>query len=131
MSVPTAVHPVPGCWYQHLDKGQEFQVIDVDETAAMVATQHFDGDLEAISLDDWYELDIEAIEAPEDCTGPMDDIEPDDLGYSDTAMDAADWSAPLEELKSDADGAGAAEPEADDAAESAQEAGIELVPYRE
>jgi len=61
----------------------------------------------------------------------MDEIEPDDLGYSDTAMDATDWSAPLEELKADADGAGGAEPEADDAAESAQEAGVELVPYRE
>lgn len=129
MIMPTAIHPVAGRWYQHLGKGQEFQVIDVDESSAMVATQHFDGDLEAISLDDWYELELEAIEAPEDCTGPMDEIDPDDLGYSDTAMDAADWGAPLEELKADADDAVA--PEADDAAEPAAEAGVELVPYRE
>lgn len=129
--MPTAVHPVAGCWYQHLVKGQEFQVIDVDESGAIVSMQHFDGDLEAIGLDDWYELELEAIEAPEDCTGPMDDIGPDDLGYSDTAMEPADWDAPLEELKTGTDGAGASEPDADDAAESAPEAGVELVPYRE
>jgi hypothetical protein len=46
-------------------------------------------------------------------------------------MEADDWGAPLEELKADADGTGAAEPEADDTEESAREAGVELVPYRE
>jgi hypothetical protein len=130
MTMPTAVHPVAGRWYQHLGKGQEFQVIDVDEPAAMVATQHFDGDLEAISLDDWYELELEVIEAPEDCTGPMDDIELDDLGYSDTAMDPDDWSAPLEELRTPASADGA-EPEPGEKTELLQDQDVELVPYRE
>lgn len=129
-TMPTAVHPVPGRWYQHLGKGQEFQVIDVDEPVAMVATQHFDGDLEAICLDDWYELELEAIEAPEDCTGPMDGIELDDLGYTDTAMDPADWNAPLEEIKATA-AAAESEAEPDDLTGLHQDRDIELAPYHE
>jgi hypothetical protein len=32
--------------------------------------------------------------APEDATGPLDDVEVEDLGYSETGMTAADWPAP-------------------------------------
>ena len=33
-------------WYLHLDKGQPFQVIAVDEDTRLVEIQHIDGDLE-------------------------------------------------------------------------------------
>jgi hypothetical protein len=39
--------------------------------------------LEEIDLDAWYELPIESIEAPEDWSGPFDEMESDDLGYDD------------------------------------------------
>ncbi|UCH53732.1 MAG: hypothetical protein JSW09_02750 [Pseudomonadota bacterium] len=84
-------------WYRHLDKGQEFHVTAVDEEAATVELQHFDGDLEEVDLDDWYRMDVEPIEAPEDWTGPLDDIERDDLGYTETEMTAEDWNRPLRE----------------------------------
>jgi hypothetical protein len=60
--------------------------------------QHFDGDLDEIDEDAWGSLPLEFAEAPEDWTGPIDDVEPDDLGYSETAMNAGDWSAPLQPL---------------------------------
>ncbi len=50
-----------------------------------------------MDLDDWYQLDIESIETPEDWTGPVDDIERDDLGYTETDMEKDDWSTPLGE----------------------------------
>jgi hypothetical protein len=63
---------------------------------------YFDGDIEEVSLIVWRTMDLEVAEAPEDWTGPMDDIEPDDLGYSsETVMSNEDWSAPLQEVRRD------------------------------
>jgi hypothetical protein len=87
--------PVIAQWYRHLDKGQEFQVTAFDEDDATVELQNFDGDIEEVDLEDWYRLEVEAIETPEDWTGPMDDIERDDLGYTNTEMTADDWNQPL------------------------------------
>ncbi len=84
-------------WYRHLNKGQEFHVTAVDEAERTVEIQHFDGDVEELGLEEWYAMDLEAIEAPEDWTGPMDDVERDDLGYTETGMRGEDWSGPLRE----------------------------------
>lgn len=89
--------PVVSQWYRHLDKGQEFQVTAIDEDDGTVELQHFDGDVEEVDLEDWYRLEVEPIEPPEDWTGPMDDIERDDLGYTETDMTAEDWNRPLRE----------------------------------
>ncbi|MCO6439969.1 MAG: hypothetical protein J5I81_02545 [Nitrococcus mobilis] len=79
--------PVVGYWYRHLDKGQTFAVVAFDESQAAVEVQHYDGDVEEIDLDSWYEMEIEPTIAPKDWIGPLDDIEPDDLGYTDFAVD--------------------------------------------
>src|ERR671914_772000 len=91
----TEADPIVGIWYEHLDKDQKFEIIEIDKVSRHVEIQYFDGDLDMIDLDEWYELDIEPIEPPEDWTGPVDDIERDDLGYTETDMDAAEWSDPL------------------------------------
>ena len=95
--MPTAHKPVISQWYRHLDKGQQFYVTALDEEEGTVEIQHFDGDLEEMDFDDWHQLNIETIEPPEDWTGPVDDVERDDLGYSETDMTAEDWQEPLEE----------------------------------
>ena len=93
----TEADPIVGNWYQHLDKGQRFKVLAVDEDEGSVDIQHFDGDLEEMDLSDWYQADLEPGEAPENWAGPIDVGEPDDLGSSITDTAAADWDAPLEE----------------------------------
>ncbi|MGA9032293.1 MAG: DUF6763 family protein [Sulfuricaulis sp.] len=93
----TALKPVISQWYRHRDKGQQFYVTALDEEAGTVETQHFDGDLEEMDFDDWHQQSIEAIEPPEDWTGPVDNIARDDLGYSETDMTSEDWQEPLEE----------------------------------
>jgi hypothetical protein len=95
----TDADPVVGNWYQHLDKGQKFEVVAVDEENALVEIQYFDGDMDELGLDVWHGLDIEPIEVPEDWTGPLDDVERDDLGYTETDMQPDDWTASVSEVK--------------------------------
>jgi len=95
--MPTSLKPVVSQWYRHLDKGQQFYVTAIDDEEGTIDIQHFDGDVEEMDFDDWHELVIEPIEPPEDWTGPVDDIERDDLGYSETGMTPEDWAEPLGE----------------------------------
>jgi Family of unknown function (DUF6763) len=85
-----------GQWYSHLDKGETFQVTAVDEKSKTIEIQSFDGDLDEIDDATWSALPLELTEPPEDWTGPVDDVEVDDLGYSDTEMKTRDWEAPLQ-----------------------------------
>ncbi len=90
--MPFIHKPIVDQWYRHLDKGESFRVVAIDEDARTVEIQDFDGDVEEIDLENWYVMDIEPIEPPEDLTGPMDDIERDDLGYTDTGTADQEWS---------------------------------------
>lgn len=94
----TEADPILGNWYQHLDKGQKFSVVALNEDEGLIEVQHFDGDLEEIELDSWYEMDLEPIEEPENWSGPIDVGEIDDLGTEVTDTSGDDWNDPLEEL---------------------------------
>lgn len=95
----TNADPKTGTWYRHVDKGQKFEVVVIDSDAQTVEIQYFDGSLEELDLDAWYDLDIEPTEPTEDWTGPIDAIERDDLGYSETGMQGDDWNQPLREYR--------------------------------
>ncbi len=86
-----SLQPLTGQWYRHLDKGQSFRVVSVEKDRDLIELQHFDGDLEEVEFAAWFAMDLEATAEPEDWTGPMDDSDTDDLGYSDTAMKEQDW----------------------------------------
>ncbi len=88
--------PQIGQWYARADKGEVFQVVGYDERARTIEIQSFDGDLDEIDDDQWNSLLLERSAPPEDWTGPMDDVETDDLGYSETEMKPADWRLPLQ-----------------------------------
>lgn len=94
----TEIDPIEDNWYRHVDKGQMFVVISVDNDGGVIELQYFDGDIEEIDKETWYELSIEGIEPPEDWTGPMDKLETDDLGIDVSDMRPEDWAAPMEEL---------------------------------
>jgi hypothetical protein len=82
------IEPKVGSWYQNLINSQVFLVVSLDEDAALVELQHSDGDIEEISLDEWHTWDLQATDAPDDWSGPIDDLEADDLGFSDTRSEA-------------------------------------------
>jgi hypothetical protein len=75
------VDPIIGSWYRNQETGNDFEVVALDEDAQTVEIQYFDGEVEELDLDAWYELSIDPIEAPEDWSGPFDEMEADDLGY--------------------------------------------------
>jgi hypothetical protein len=95
--------PIVGSWYRDSDKGRLFRVVAFDEDRGIVELQHFDGDVEEIDASDWFDMDIEPAEAPEDWTGPVDGGETDDLGYDKTAKPRA-LKDPLEEPEPEEDG---------------------------
>lgn len=88
--------PQIGQWYAHRDKGERFQVTAIDEASRSIELQYFDGDLDEVDENAWYAMSLDRIEPPEDCTGVLDDVETDDLGYSETDMSERDWQEPLQ-----------------------------------
>jgi len=84
-----------GQWYLRWDKGEIFQVTGYDEPSGTIEIQSFDGELDEIDKESWATLPLGLAEPPEDWTGPVDDVEVDDLGYSETQMTGRDWAAPL------------------------------------
>jgi hypothetical protein len=89
--------PIIGAWYHHPEKAQKLKVSALDDHTATVEIQYFDGSIDELDLDTWYGLDMERIEPPEDWTGPMDNIEKDDLNPVGTEMQREDWEAPYQE----------------------------------
>lgn len=87
-----------GQWYLRWDKGEIFQVTGYDDKSRTIEIQTFGGDLDEIDAETWTALPLGLAEPPEDWTGPVDDVEVDDLGYSQTEMTARDWAAPLQPL---------------------------------
>ena len=89
--------PIIDSWYHYPEKAQKFRVNAIDEHTDTVEIQYFDGTLDEIEMTEWYAFDIELIEEPEDWTGPIDNIERDDLNPVGTEMQREDWDAPYEE----------------------------------
>jgi hypothetical protein len=81
--------PQVGDWYQNQDKGEPFQVVSVDAASGTVQIQSFDGELDSIEMEDWERIPLVSAAAPEDWTGPMGDMEPDDVNEDDSPSDRA------------------------------------------
>jgi hypothetical protein len=94
------VDPIIGNWYEHLDKGLRFEVVAIDEDEGMVEIQYFNGDVEEIEMEMWFELEIEPSEPPEDWTSSIDDAESDDLDDMETDIESEDWDTSQQALRS-------------------------------
>jgi hypothetical protein len=94
----TEADPILGCWYRHLDKGQEFYVVAVDEDNNTIEIQNFDGNLGEVDLQEWRQMDLETIEEPENWSGALDIAEIDDLGTEITDTLPDDWNQPASEI---------------------------------
>lgn len=91
--------PLVGMWYEHLDKGQEFKVVAVNDDTETIEVQHLDGDIEEFGFDEWEELEIVPTVEPEDWAGPYDNMKAEDMGYSDTGDDHLNWGSPLDRFQ--------------------------------
>lgn len=95
------IDPIVDNWYSHLDKGQRFKVVAVDEDNDTIEIQDFDGNINEYSFDTWYQLDIEVSEEPENWSGAMDIGERDDYGTEVTDTPDEDFDEPLNEFHDD------------------------------
>ncbi len=75
--------PIVGHWYSHRDKGETFQVVAVDELSGTIEIQEFDGGIDEIDFEQWRQLAGDSAAPPDDWGGPVDDVEPDEFGYTD------------------------------------------------
>ena len=87
------VDPIIGNWYRNEDTGAEFEVVALDEDVQTIEIQYADGEVEELELDTWYDLPLERIEAPDDWSGPFDDLESEDLDYDEEAVERDDVEA--------------------------------------
>lgn len=92
------LRPEIGSWYRSMADPM-FKVIALDEDDDSIEIQYFDGDIQELDLDSWQRMEIEAVEEPEDWSGPFDDLEQDDLGYDDTGQNHSLHSNPLDEIE--------------------------------
>ena len=90
--------PIIGQWYAHRLKGQRFFISAIDETDGTIEAQHFDGDLEEYTVEQWRELPLDISAEPENWGGAMDIGAIDDYGTEVTDTLGADWNDPLKEL---------------------------------
>lgn len=79
-------------WYEDLETGRRFEVVDVDEDNGVVEVEYLDGEMEEIELDAWYDLDLERVEGPEGDEALLDEIEPE-----------GDWGEDLDDEDDDED----------------------------
>ncbi|PWV65937.1 DUF6763 family protein [Plasticicumulans acidivorans] len=75
--------PIVGNWYRDLESQGCFEVVAFDEDARTVEIQYQEGEVEEIELDAWYDMVLEGIDTPDDWNGAFDDLNGEDLGYSD------------------------------------------------
>lgn len=82
--------PVKGQWYEDLEENEIFKVLSVDPDEEIVEIQYENGDIEAIDLDTWHELDLEQADEPEGWASEDDDDWDDDED-EDEDEDEDDW----------------------------------------
>lgn len=85
-----------GHWYQSPD-GQIFEVVAIDGDDA-IEIQYFEGEVAELDRESWAQMLLVETDPPEDWTGAYDEMERDDLGYSDGVIHPENWSGPLAAL---------------------------------
>lgn len=91
--------PVIGNWYRNIEDGREFEVVAYDEEDATIEIQYFESEVEELDLDTWDELVLESMAAPEDWSGPFDDLVRDDMGDTEGVRRPENWSGPLTDIE--------------------------------
>ena len=88
--------PRVGDWYQNIS-GENFEIVALDEEEATLEIQYFDGTVEELDFESWFELGVEPAEPPEDWSGSLD-IEREDYGVDLEQNSGGAWSNPLDQL---------------------------------
>ncbi len=88
--------PVIGDWYQNMS-GNNFEIVALDQSPGLIEIQYFDGTVEEIDLESWYEQNFITIEPPEDWSGSLD-LDKQDYGVDLEETSHPAWKNPLDVL---------------------------------
>lgn len=91
--------PTVGHWYRNMEDERQFEVVALDEDDGTVEIQYFESEIEELDMDTWYDLPLENTAAPEDWTGPFDDLVKDDMGDTEGIRRPENWSGALNEIE--------------------------------
>jgi len=89
---------IVGDWFRYTG-GKTFKVVAIDEADETFEIQYFDGDVAEMESDEWNQLELEPIDAPEDWSGPYDNLVSDDFGDTDSVIHPESWDGPLSEIE--------------------------------
>ena len=89
----TPTEPVIGHWYRR-PNGSLFEIVALDEKAATIEVQFFDGTIDEVDMETWPTLIIEKVGAPEDWSGSVD-MDPEDYTGDDSGEIPLGWHDPL------------------------------------
>ncbi len=78
----TVTDPIIDQWYKDVENSLLFKVVAYEESDDSIEVQYHNGDIGEYDSDSWYNSTFDYIEDPEDWSAPFDDLESDDLGYS-------------------------------------------------
>jgi hypothetical protein len=100
--------PVPGQWFEDLDREEVFKVVSLDPDDMLVRIQWLDGEFEDLDLEAWNELDLEQAEEPEGWVDEDEDAEgedEDDLeeDWDDEDEEDEDWDEDDDDYDDDDD----------------------------
>jgi hypothetical protein len=76
--------PILDNWYQDAETGRRFRVVAIENGGDSIEVQYLNGDIGEYDGTTWEDSAFFPAEAPEDWSAPFDEMELDDLGYSDT-----------------------------------------------
>ena len=92
--------PRVGVWYRDLQTQAVLEVVDWDPSSLTIETQYLDGEVSEYDLDEWREMLLTEIEAPEDWRAPFE-LDDDDLLDPDLPIHPEDWANPLNSIEPD------------------------------
>ena len=85
--------PVIGKWFRRPD-GVLFEVVAVDEDDGTIETQHFDGTIGEVDVENWSRMLLVEVSAPEDWSGSVD-MDPEDFAGNAEGEIPAGYHDPL------------------------------------
>lgn len=91
------IAPRVGDWYRTQQKAI-FEVVALDQQEGSVEIQYFDGDVEEIDLEAWFEMGNETSAPPEDWSGPYDGVGREELGDAESAVFDGNMTNVLDDL---------------------------------
>ena len=90
--------PTVGNWYQETSQGFLFEVVAYDPEDETVEVQYLEGEIEEYDLESWAELKLRTVAPPEDWRTGYE-LSSEDSVDADATIYPEDWSGALNQLE--------------------------------